>query len=210
LQIIDFSVALGSPDVTVPVTGSGASTVFLSSLNGFTGSIAITLSGVPAGVSVTAAPSFLFLGAGTVVPVTLSIGAGSAALAGNYDVTIAAVGRSLVHTATLKLHVTDFSATASPSTLSMSKRQTVNVTISIASLNGFSQPVTLSPAILGNTTGITVTITPGTVAPAGGVATATLTISTDLKPTLGTFTVLVTASSGPLVHVVLITLVVAK
>jgi hypothetical protein len=91
----------------------------------------------------------------------------------------------------------------------MGKRQTVNVTISIASLNGFSQPVTLS-AILGNVTGVTVTITPSTVAPAGGVVTATLTISTDLKPTLGTFTVLVTASSGSLIHAVPITLSITK
>jgi hypothetical protein len=92
----------------------------------------------------------------------------------------------------------------------MSKRQTVNVTISIASLNGFSQPVTLTGTILGNTTGVTITITPSTLATAGGVVTATLTISTALKPTLGTFTVLVTASSGSLVHVVPITLSIIK
>jgi uncharacterized membrane protein len=133
----------------------------------------------------------------------------SVARAGNYDLTIVATSGLLTHTATLRLHVTDFSATASSQTVSMGKRQTVNVTISIASLNGFSQPVTLS-AILGNVTGVTVTITPSTVAPAGGVVAATLTISTDLKPTLGTFTVLVTASSGSLIHVVPITLSITK
>jgi uncharacterized membrane protein len=210
LQVTDYSVALGNPDLTVPVTGSAASTLFLSSLNGFTGFVAITVSGVPAGVSVTTTPSFLFLGAGSIAPVTLNIATGPAARAGNYDLTIAAASGSLTHTATLRLHVTDFSATASPQTVSMSKRQTVNVTISIASLNGFSQPVTLTGTILGNATGVTVTITPSTVAPAGGVVTATLTISTDLKPTLGTFTVLVTASSGSLVHLVPITLTITK
>jgi hypothetical protein len=92
----------------------------------------------------------------------------------------------------------------------MSKRQTDNFTISIASLNGFSQPVTLSSVILGNTTGITVTITPTSLATTGGVASATLTISTGLKPTLGTFTVLVTVSSGSLVHAVSVTLTVTK
>jgi uncharacterized membrane protein len=210
LQVTDYSVALGNPDVTVPVTGSAASTLFISSLNGFTGFVAISVSGVPAGVSVTAAPSFLFLGAGSVASVTLNIATSAAALAGNYELTIAATSGSLTHTARLTLHVTDFSATSSTQTVSMSKRQTVNVTISIASLNGFSQPVTLSGTILGNTTGVTVTITPSTVAPAGGVVTATLTISTDLKPTLGTFTVLVTASSGSLVHLVPITLTITK
>jgi hypothetical protein len=95
--------------------------------------------------------------------------------------------------------VTDFSITVSPQTATMSKRQTDNFTISIASLNGFSQPVTLSSVILGNTTGITVITTPTSVATTGGVATATLTISTSLKPTLGTFVVLVTVSSGSLV-----------
>src|SRR2546425_767943 len=210
LQITDYSLALGNADVTLPVTGSATSTAFLSSLNGFVGSVSVSVSGVPAGVSVTPTPNFLFLGAGSIVPVTLNIATSAAASAGDYPLTITAASGSLTHTATLTLHVTDFSATASPAAVAMSKRQTVNITISIASLNGFSQPVTLSPALLANTTGITVSITPSTVAPAGGVATATLTISTDLKPTLGTFTVLVTASSGSLVHVLLITLVVAK
>jgi len=210
LQITDYSVALGNPDVTVPVTGSAASAVFVSSLNGFNGSIAISVSGVPAGVSVTATPNFLFLGAGSITSATLSIVTSAAARSGNYDLTITATTGSLTHTATLKLHVTDFSATASPQTVNMSKRQTVNVTISIASLNGFSQPVTLTETTLGNTTGVTVTITPSTVAPAGGVVTATLTMTTTLKPSLGTFTVLVTASSGSLVHLVPITLTITK
>jgi hypothetical protein len=210
LQITDYSVALGNPDVTVPVTGSAASTVFVSSLNGFNGSIAISVSGVPAGVSVIATPNFLFLGAGGIVSASLTITTNAAARAGNYDLTIAAASGSLTHTATLRLHVTDFSATASPQAVSMSKRQTVNVTINIVSLNGFSQPVTLTGTILGNTTGVTVTITPGTVAPAGGAVTATLTITTSLKPTLGTFTVFVTASSGSLVHIVPITLTISK
>jgi hypothetical protein len=210
LQITDYSVALGNPDVTVPVTGSAASTVFVSSLNGFNGPIAISVSGVPSGVFVTATPNFLFLGSGGIVSATLSIATSSVARAGNYDITIAAAGGSLTHTATLRLHVTDFSVTASSQTVSMSKRQTVNVTISIASLNGFSQPVTLTGTILGNTTGVTITITPSTLATAGGVVTATLTISTALKPTLGTFTVLVTASSGSLVHLVPIALTITK
>jgi len=210
LKISDFSVVLGNPDVTVPVTGSAASTLYLSSLNGFTGPVTISVSGVPAGVAVTATPNFLFLGGSNTVSAALNMAASASALAGNYDLTIIASSGTLTRTATLKLHVTDFSVTTSPQTATMSKRQTDNFSISIASLNGFSQPVTLSAVILGNTTGITVTITPTSVGTTGGVATATLTISTSLKPTLGTFTVLVTASSGSLVHAVPITLTVAK
>jgi hypothetical protein len=210
LQISDYSLALGNPDVTVPVTGSVASTLYLSSLNGFMGPVSISVSGVPAGVIVTPTPNFLFLSAGNTASATLNIGATSTALAGNYDLTVTASSATVTHTVTLKLHVTDFSITASPQTATMSKRQTDNFTISIASLNGFSQPVTLSSVILGNTTGITVTITPTSVITTGGIATATLTISTSLKPTLGTFTVLVTVSSGSLVHTVSVTLIVTK
>jgi hypothetical protein len=210
LQISDYSLALGNPDVTIPVTGSVTSTLYLSSLNGFTGPIAISVSGVPAGVTVTPIPNFFFLSAGKTASATLNIAASTAALAGNYDLTVTASSGTLTHTATLKLHVTDFSITVSPQTAIMSKRQTDNFTISIASLNGFSQPVMLSSVILGNTTGITVTITPTSLATTGGVASATLTISTSLKPTLGTFTVLVTVSSGSLVHTVSVTLIVTK
>jgi uncharacterized membrane protein len=210
LQISDYSLSLGNPDVTVPVTGSVASTLYLSSLNGFMGPVSISVSGVPAGVIVTPTPNFLFLSAGNTASATLNIGATSTALAGNYDLTVTASSGTLTRAATLRLHVTDFSITASPQTATMSKRQTDNFTISIASLNGFSQPVTLSSVILGNTTGITVTITPTSVITTGGIATATLTISTSLKPTLGTFTVLVTVSSGSLIHTVSVTLTVTK
>ena len=210
LQISDYSVALGNPDVTVPVTGSVASTLYLSSLNGFTGPVTISFSGVPTGVTVSATPNFLILGAGNTASDALNIAASAGALAGNYDITITASSGTVTHTVTLKLHVTDFSVTISPQTATMSKRQTDNFTIGIASLNGFSQPVTLSSVILGNTTGITVTITPTSVTTTGGVATATLIISTSLKPTLGTFTVLVIVSSGSLVHTVSLTLTVTK
>jgi uncharacterized membrane protein len=192
------------------VTGSVTSTLYLSSLNGFTGPIAISVSGVPAGVTVTPIPNFLFLSAGNTASAALNIAVSATALAGNYDLTITASSGTVTHTVTLKLHVTDFSITVSPQTAIMSKRQTDNFTISIASLNGFSQPVMLSSVILGNTTGITVTITPTSLATTGGVASATLTISTSLKPTLGTFTVLVTVSSGSLVHTVSVTLIVTK
>ena len=207
LQITDFSIAAEQAGVTVPATGSANSSIFLSSLNSFNGVVNLQVAGAPAGVSASITPSFLFLSGGnsTSASAMLTVSA-SGATAGNYELTITGSSGPTVHKLTVKLHITDFMVTSSPSILSLSPRQASNVTVTIASLNGFSQPVTLT--VSGLPLGVTATLTPSSLS--GGVGVSTLTLTLGNKPALGTFTITVTARSGMLVHTTNITLIITK
>jgi len=207
LQITDFSLAAGQVDLTVPATGSATSSIFLSSLNGFTGFVNLQVTGAPSGVSATIAPSSIVLSSGnsTSTSATLTVNA-SGATAGNYDLTITGSSGPTVHKLTVKLHVTDFTVTSSPSTLTLSPRQVSSTTVTITSLNGFAQPVTLT--VSGLPIGVTAALTPSSLAGGAGVSTLTLTLGN--KPALGTFVITVTATSGMIVHTSAITLIIAK
>lgn len=207
LQITDFSIAAGQPGVTVPATGSTASSIFLSSLNGFTGLVNLQVTGAPAGASTSITPSSLILtnGNSTSTSATLTINA-SGAKAGDYDLTITGSSGPTTHKLIIRLHVTDFTVGSSPSTLNLSPRQASNVTVSIASLNGFAQPVTLT--VSGLPLGVTATLTPSSLAGGAGVSTLTLTVSN--KPALGTFIISVTATSGMITHATTIILIITK
>jgi uncharacterized membrane protein len=207
LQITDFSIAASQADLTVLATGSATSSIFLSSLNGFTGFVNLQVTGAPSGVSATIAPSSIVLSSGnsTSTSATLTVSA-SGATAGNYDLTITGSSGPTVHNLTVKLHVTDFTVTSSPSTLTLSPRQVSSTTVTIAPLNGFAQSVTLT--VSGLPLGVTAVLTPSSLAGGAGVSTLTLTLGN--KPALGTFIITVNATSGMIVHTSAITLIITK
>ncbi|HVH14751.1 MAG TPA: hypothetical protein VNA15_03415 [Candidatus Angelobacter sp.] len=208
VHITDFSIALASPEVSVPVTGSVSAGVFLASLNNFQGTVNLQATGAPAGVSVSIAPVFVTLSPGTTLSAQLTITATTLASAGTFDLSISAFAGSTAHTTKLTVHITDFSLGPSTSSLTMKSTQSASLNITVTATNGFSLPVNLT--ISGVPSGVTATITPSTVLPKGGVTTATLTLTVAKRPLLGTFTLVVTATSGSLSHSVAIVLTISK
>src|SRR5438477_3062986 len=84
----DFSIA-ASP---ASVSGSGSSTVTVNALNGFTGTVALSASGAPAGSTAALSPTSV-AGSGSS---TLTLSPGSAA-AGTYPITVTGTSGSLTH-----------------------------------------------------------------------------------------------------------------
>ncbi len=205
LLITDFSLASSPSDVTIPATGSTNSTIFLSSLNGFNGLVGLQVSGAPAGVSASISPNFSVVNAGGTGSASLILNSNSAT-AGNYLLTITGSNGPTVHTSSVRLHVVDFSISSSPSTLTLSARQISNVTLNVTPLNGFSQPVVFT--VSGVPFGVSATLIPANLQPGGGTSTLTLTVSKN--PLLGTFNLVVTATSGSVVHTTTIVLTIAK
>jgi hypothetical protein len=90
-------------------------------------------------------------------------------------------------------NVTDFTITASTTSVSVNAGDTATVTITVAPINGFTGTVILTP---NPSAGLTATILPGSIV--GGSGTATLTVS---SPVAGTYMVTVTGMSGPDSHI---------
>src|SRR5205807_28291 len=78
------------------LTGSGNSVITVSPSNGFSGAVALSAGGLPAGASASFSPASV-TGSGTS---TLALAAGTAA-AGAYTVTVTGTSGALTHTAAL-------------------------------------------------------------------------------------------------------------
>src|SRR5207253_2838449 len=97
----DFSLA-ATPSSNAVIQGSGASyTMTVSAMNGFTGTVGLTLSGLPAGAGYGFNPSSV-AGSGTS---TLSVRTSSSTPAGTYSLTIIGTSGTLVHSIAVTLVV---------------------------------------------------------------------------------------------------------
>jgi len=100
----------------------------------------------------------------------------------------------------------DFSISASPNTLTMSKGSSGTSTITVTStVGGFNSPVTLTASDLPS--GVTASFVPNPVTPpAGGSVTSTLTLNVGATATEGTYTINVVGTAGSISHSTPITL----
>ncbi len=98
----DFSLSLSATSLSLTAGGAAQSvTLTATAMNGFTGTVQVALSGLPAGV--TASPSTLSLTPGT--PLSISLTAASSAAAGSATLQFTGTSGALSHTVTLKLTI---------------------------------------------------------------------------------------------------------
>ncbi len=195
----DFSLT-ASPTTLSLTAGVAGQTVSLNAttLNGFKGSVNVSLNGLPTGV--TASPSTLTLTAVTAQSITLT--AAPNAAAGMATITVTGTSGSLSHTATVVLTVSaaapapDFTLTVAPTSLALTAgtaAQTVSVTAT--PLNGFTDQVSVS--LSGLPTGVNASPSTLTLMPS---ATQSVTLTAVASAAAGNATVTFTATSGSLSH----------
>ena len=105
----DFSIATSPASLSVTQGTSGSSTIAVSPQNGFGGSVALSVAGLPSGVTATFNP------ASTAGSSTLTLSASSGAATGTAPVTVTGVSGSLTHSATLSLTVNAAATGGTPS-----------------------------------------------------------------------------------------------
>ncbi|SDP13273.1 chitinase [Actinacidiphila guanduensis] len=98
----DFSVALTPSSGSVAVGGSATSTVKTAVTAGSAQSVALSVSGAPAGVTAAVSPGSVTAGGSA----TLTVSASSSAVNGSYPLTVTGKAGSTTHTATYTLTVT--------------------------------------------------------------------------------------------------------
>jgi hypothetical protein len=164
---------------------SATSTVTISPLNSFTGSVALSCGVTSAPTGASNPPSCKF-SSGTVTggsgSSTLNVTTASSTTAGAYTITVTGVGPSTTQRATLTLTVgATFSLSASAlSPSSVNPGSSATSTISVAATGGFSGSVALSCAV----SPMPALAPTCTVGPASASAPATLTVSTSAPSAL--------------------------
>jgi cellulose 1,4-beta-cellobiosidase len=202
VQPPNFSLSASPTSVSVAQGASGSSTITVNPLNGFTGSVALAASGLPAGVTASFSP------ASTTGTSTLTLTASTNATTGSATVTVTGTSGTLTHTTTIALTVTvvqppDFSLSASPTSVSVAQGASGSSTVTVNPLNGFTGTVALAAS--GLPTGVTASFSP-----ASTTGTSSVTFAASSTAATGTANVTVTGTSGSLTHTTTIALTVTS
>ncbi|MBZ5522639.1 MAG: hypothetical protein LAP21_10415 [Acidobacteriia bacterium] len=191
----NFSLSASPASLTVALGGSGNSTITVTPSGGFTGSVSLSASGLPAGVTATFGTN------PTTSTSTVTFTASSTATTGTSTVTITGTSGSLTHTTSITLTVNttggtpDFTISVAPSTLAVTRGTSGNYTVTITGTNGFAGAVGLSVTGLGSR--VTGTFSPTSVT---GSGTSTLRVTVNSRATRGNRALTITGTSGSLTH----------
>jgi hypothetical protein len=207
-----FLLTLNPSTVTLEQGATAASTISIISVNGFSGTISLSLfftgSKLPASVSPT---SVNVLTNGTAKATLTVTGTGST---GTYNIVVIGIatshGKTTYASADLTVQLVsnqDFTITSSPSSIVNIFGLSNTTTITVTSLNGYAGTVGLTfTAPFGYIT-VTGIQNPLTLS-SGGTAVSILNITTSLSTKLGTYNITVTGTSGSRTHSTTISLTV--
>ena len=206
----DFSLTV-TPS-TLTLTGGAAAQTFsvmATGTNGFAASVAITISGLPAGV--TASPATLSLTPGT--PQSITLAANGSVNASTASVTVTGSSGATTHTAAVALTVNaaaapppagDFSLSVTPSAVTLTGGAAgQSISVLATGTNGFNAPVAVS--LTGLPTGVTASPAALTLAPG---AAQSITLIASGSAAAGSSILTLTGVSGAITHAVAVALTV--
>jgi hypothetical protein len=198
----DFTLSASGSPQTVTAGNSATYTATVSPVNGFTGSVSLTVSGLPSGASGSFSPNPVTGGSGSS---TLTVTTSPSTPPGTYTLTITGTSGSTSHTTTVMLTVNappSFSLMVTPNSQNVVVGGSTSYTATVTPSGGFSGTVTvtISSGLPSGTTstGCSVTVPP--------TASCTLPVNTAATTPTGTFTLTVTATGGGQTHTAMVTL----
>ena len=195
----DFSISANPSSLSVAQGAQGTSTISTAPVSGSAETVALSITGLPNGVTAAFNPSSVTTGGSS----TLTLTVGSSAATGTYTLTITGTATSATHSIPLSLTVTapvtnDFSISASPSSLTVvqggaSATSAIGTTVT----SGSAGTVALSASISPSNAGLAATLSPTSVTAGGG---STLTVTAVSSATIGLYTVTITGTEGLATH----------
>jgi hypothetical protein len=207
----DFSVSISPTTINVIQGSQTTSTVTLQASGTFSSPVTLTttaVNGLSLSINVNPIPVPL---AGTATAQLIVSVAGSTPT-GTYIIPIIATAGSLSHSTSLTVTVIraglqDFAIGVSSASIMINQASSKTATISIYSQNAFSSSVSLSASWISIAPdGVTINLD-GPVTPlSNAIASSTLTITTSLTSTTGSYLLQVTGVSGLLVHTANVTI----
>jgi subtilase family serine protease len=198
-----FSLSASPASLTVAQGNVGTSTITSSVTGGFDGTITLSASGQPTGVTVTFNPTSI-TGAGAS---TMTMTVSPSTAPGTYTITVTGTSGSTQETTTVSLTVTgtspNFTISASPTSLTIDPGNSGHSTITTTISGGFDSAISLSAS--GEPSRVTVSFSPSSIpAPASGSSTMTITVNRRARS--GTYPITVKGSGGGVQHTTMVTL----
>jgi subtilase family serine protease len=197
--------SLAATPLSIVQGTSGTSTVTSTPFGGYSSSIALSVSGLPSGVTVGIGTSTIGPSGSSVLTFTAS----AAAATGTFSVTVTGSGSDgTVTTTAVSLTVTkapsNFSISASPTSLSIARSSSGSSKITTAVTLGNISSISLSAS--GQRSGTSISFSPSSIT--GGNGSSTMNITVNRRATTGTFNIVVTGTGGGNSHTATVTLTV--
>src|SRR5256712_7522162 len=196
VNVVDFTISAGQTNLKMYPGSPNSTVITLTSLNSFSGSVTIKATSTPAGLTQALNASSVILQPGGTVHVSLVV---NGTQPGIYTVTVNATSGSVSHLLSITVKIVNFSL-SSISSLQVNVGSTSTATINLASLGGFAGTLSLSnstsPSALHDALSTQVVSLSS-----GGSGSAILTV---YGTSSGNYTVTITATSGPLRHIIVI------
>ena len=197
----DFSISASPSSLGIAQGVSGTSTIATAVTSGSAQTVSLTANGQPAGTTVSFNPASVTAGGSS----TMTVAVGATTAPGSYTITVTGTGTSATHTTSVALTVTasDFSISATPSSLSLAQGASGTSSIGTAVTSGAAQSVSLTAT--GQPAGTTVSFNPVSVTAGGS---STMTVAVGSTTTTGTYTIAVKGTGASTTHSTNVTLTV--
>jgi hypothetical protein len=200
VTVSDFSLSRTPSSRTVAPGGSTTYTATVTPVNGFTGTVAFSVTGLPSGATAAFNPASVTTSGST----TMSVSTTAATPRGTYTLKIRGASGPRARTINATLIVNgDFSISASPTSRTITVGGVATYTVTITAFNGFTGTVNLT--VSGAPSAATKTFNPTSVVNAG---TSVLTVDTASTVSTGTRTMTIKGTGGGRVHSVNVTLII--
>jgi PKD repeat protein len=200
ITVSDFSLSATPASQTVLPGGSTSYTATVAPLNGFSGTVAFSVTGLPSGVTATFNPVSVTTSGSTAMSVSTS----AATPSGSYPLTIQGTSGPRTRSVNVTLVVGgDFTIAATPTSQTIARGTIATYNVTITAGQGFSGTVNLT--VSGVPPRATATFNPASIVNSG---TAVLTVETDPNVQKRTRTLTITGTSAGRVHSVDVTLII--
>ncbi len=204
----NFAILASPSAISIGLGTAGNVSITTGISGGFNSAIALSASGLPAGVTAAFSPSSIAApGAGTS---TLTLTVSSSTAPGTYSIMVIGNGGGFNRTAPVTLTVPgtpNFTIAASPSAVSIAQGSSGNSTISTSISGGFNAAIALTAS--GLPSGVTASFSPSSIA-APGSGSSTLTLTVAATAAAGTSTITITGTGGGITHTTTVTLTVTS
>src|SRR6476646_6906790 len=196
----DFSL-IATPALQTIVAGDTAHyTATVGALNGYTGTVSFSVSGLPAGASPVFTPASITGSGSSALAIATTIGTTPN---GTYPLVILATDGVLTHSANVTLVVTDFGISATPASQTIVQGNAASYSVALTVNSGFTGSVNFS--VTGLPVGATAAFNPPSLSASGAT---TLTVSTSASTPPGTYTLTITANDGSITRTTSVALLV--
>jgi len=196
----NFTISASPSSQNITIGQNTNFSISVETLNGFNGTVTLSVSGLPANASGSFNPASISGGSGSS---TLNITTATNTPNGSYTLTITGVSGTLTNSTTVTLLLNDFIVSVSPTSETVTAGGSTNYTVTVGNVNAFDGTVTLSAG--GLPSGATAAFNPSSITALGS---STMTVSTSSSTPASTNTLTITGTSGNLMHGTTATLVV--